>query len=432
MSKQLFHAIILCGGEGSRLRPYTDTLPKTLVPILNKPILRYQLEWLTAYGITHVTLATGRLHHCIEEYIPSCQDLNLQISFHQEDLPRGTAGCLYGLPITETTLVVYGDLLINMDIQRFANHHFKHQSDATLLVHPNDHPHDSDLVTLNKQHRITQFHPKPHPSLTRYQNLVSAAMYIIEPQISSFIPEKGDFIRDVFMPLVQSHTITGYSSPEYVKDVGTLQRLQEVATDITSGRFDQQTLQKSQKAIFLDRDGTLCIDQNNRTMPDTLELLPHVAKAIKQINRSSFLAILVTNQPGVAKGFITDNDVQLTHQELETALAKEGAYLDHIYYCPHHPEKGFSGEIPELKINCNCRKPNIGMFKQAENDFNIDLSQSYMIGDTLRDIDASKNAKMTGLLVNSTDTKAAPDKQFESVVEGIQWILEKRDCLNSK
>ena len=123
-----------------------------------------------------------------------------------------------------------------------------------------------------------------------------------------------------------------------------------------------------------------------------MELLPNVADAVKIINNSGYLAILVTNQPQIARGDVTFESLSLIHDKLETLLGAEGAYLDAIYYCPHHTDKGFEGERIEYKINCDCRKPKPGMLIKASDDFNIDLSASYMIGDSDRDIEAGENA----------------------------------------
>ena len=119
---------------------------------------------------------------------------------------------------------------------------------------------------------------------------------------------------------------------------------------------------------------------------EEFELIDGVAEAIKIINNSGYLAIVVTNQPVIARGEVTFDKLQEIHNKMETLLGLEGAYLDGIYFCPHHPHKGYEGEIAELKIDCECRKPKPGLLLQAAKDFNIDLSQSFMIGDSENDI----------------------------------------------
>ena len=130
------------------------------------------------------------------------------------------------------------------------------------------------------------------------------------------------------------------------------------------------------------------------------ELIPGVAKAIKEINNSGYLAIVVTNQPVIARGEVTVSQLSEIHKKMATELGKEGAFLDAVYYCPHHPDKGYEREIPELKINCDCRKPKPGMLFQAANDFNIDLSQSWMIGDSVSDTKAGNAAGCHSILIS--------------------------------
>jgi len=128
------------------------------------------------------------------------------------------------------------------------------------------------------------------------------------------------------------------------------------------------------------------------TKPEQFELLPGVAEAIKMINKSGYLAIVITNQPVIARGDCTWENLQQIHDKMETELGKEGAFLDAIYICPHHKDKGFEGERPEYKYDCECRKPKPGLLLQAANDFNIDLAESIMIGDSDSDKQAGNNS----------------------------------------
>ena len=132
-------------------------------------------------------------------------------------------------------------------------------------------------------------------------------------------------------------------------------------------------------------------------------MIDGVADAIKKINASGFLAIVVTNQPVIARGEVSFEEMEVIHNKMETLLGKEGAYLDGIYFCPHHPHKGYEGERPELKFDCDCRKPKPGMLMNAAHDFNIDLSQSWMIGDGEVDIKAGQNASCKTALIGIGD-----------------------------
>jgi len=146
------------------------------------------------------------------------------------------------------------------------------------------------------------------------------------------------------------------------------------------------------KAIFLDRDGV--INKEVGQLSDIKDFLMYgfAARAVKKINQSGYLAVVITNQPMIAKGFMTERDLRTIHQKMESQLKLGGSRLDAIYYCPHHPERGFKGEVKKLKIKCKCRKPEVGMIKKAVKDFNIDLKQSFFIGDASTDAKTAKNA----------------------------------------
>jgi D,D-heptose 1,7-bisphosphate phosphatase len=244
-----------------------------------------------------------------------------------------------------------------------------------------------------------------------YRNCVNAGIEIISPKLleatmENYVPrhpddsDKIDLDRDVLKKNIQSRNIFAYSTPEYIKDMGTPARYYEVEKDIHSGLVNSRNLKSKQKAVFLDRDGTINKYVGFLTKPEQFELIDGVAEAIKLINKSGYLAIVVTNQPVIARGDCTFEELQQIHDKMETELGKHGAFIDAIYICPHHKDKGFAGERLEYKYDCNCRKPKIGLFEKAAKDFNIDLSQSYMIGDNDSDVIAGRNAGCKTLRVN--------------------------------
>ena len=142
-----------------------------------------------------------------------------------------------------------------------------------------------------------------------------------------------------------------------------------------------------------------------------------MAAAIRKINEGGYLAIVVTNQPVIARGEVSLEELEEIHNKMETLLGKEGAYLDAIYYCPHHPHKGYEGERPELKIDCDCRKPKPGMLLKAAEDFNIDLSQSWMIGDGENDVKAGINAGCKTVLLSDNDENYGQTMSVSSLTE---------------
>ena len=173
--------------------------------------------------------------------------------------------------------------------------------------------------------------------------------------------------------------------------MGTPDRFYAVSEDVKSGKVSARNLRYKQRAIFLDRDGTINKYVGFLRNIDDFELEDDVVDAIKLINNSGYLAIVVTNQPVIARGEVSLEELHEIHNKMETLLGLEGAYLDAIYFCPHHPHKGYEGERPEYKIECQCRKPKPGMLMKAAKDFNIDLSASWMVGDGETDVQCGKN-----------------------------------------
>ena len=241
-----------------------------------------------------------------------------------------------------------------------------------------------------------------------YQNRVNAGIHVLSPHVFSMFsePRKTDLDREILRKIIPDGELWAYYSTEYVKDMGTPERYEEVQRDIESGLVQKKNLLHTQRAVFLDRDGTINVHDGYITKPEQIRLLPGAAEAIRLINLSGYLAIVVTNQPVIARGDCTFAELQEIHNALETKLGEQGAYVDAIYFCPHHPDKGFDRERPEYKIKCRCRKPKPGLLLQAAKDFNIDISKSYIIGDEAVDKEAGERAGCrSGIIVYDGDSK---------------------------
>ena len=407
--------VIMAGGKGTRIASVKSDVPKPMISICGKPILEWQIENLKACGLTDITLVIGYLGHVIKEYFGDGEKFGVRISYFIEDSPLGTAGALFKMSeLTDDFLLLCGDVILDVDFNRFIEFHQKNHAWASLMAHPNGHPYDSSLLVTENlppqvpggnpvdTHRVVKWMAKEDERLY-YKNRVNAGIEIISPELlketmKHFVPrhpetpDKIDLDRDVLKPNIPSGKIFAYDTPEYIKDMGTPDRYYEVEKDLQTGKVKARNLKNKQKAIFLDRDGTINKYVGFLTKPEQFELLPGVAAAIKMINKSGYLAIVVTNQPVIARGDCTWEELQQIHDKMETELGKEGAFPDAIYICPHHKDKGFEGERPEYKFDCECRKPKPGLLLQAAKDFNIDLSQSVMIGDSDNDVKAGENA----------------------------------------
>lgn len=407
--------VIMAGGKGTRIASVRSDVPKPMINICGKPILEYQIDNLKACGLTDIILVIGYLGDKIKEYFGDGSKFGVNIEYFVEDHPLGTAGALFKMPqLMEDFLLLCGDVIIDVDFNRFIASHKEHQAWASLVAHPNGHPYDSSLLVTEidapktvggmpeDTHRVIRWMAK-EDERTYYKNRVNAGIELISPELlketmKNFVPrhpetpDKIDLDRDVLKPNIPSGKIYAYDTPEYIKDMGTPDRFYETEKDIESGKVHARNLKNKQKAIFLDRDGTINKMVGFVTKPEQFELIEGAAEAIKTINKSGYLAIVVTNQPVIARGDCTFEELQTIHDKMETELGKVGAFVDAIYVCPHHTDKGFEGERPEYKCNCDCRKPKPGLLLQAAKDFNIDLSESYMIGDSHRDVEAGENA----------------------------------------
>jgi mannose-1-phosphate guanylyltransferase/phosphomannomutase len=389
--------VIIAGGKGTRISSINNEIPKVMIPVAGKPVLEYQIELAKRYGYSDIVLIIGFLGSTIKEYFQDGSRFGVSITYFYEECPLGTAGALPFLKeiLVDDFFVFYGDTIMDVDLDVMLNFHEKNQSNATLFLHPNDHPYDSDIVVIDENCRITNFLSKPHQEGLISKNLVNAALYILSPKIIDSIPlnQKSDFAKDIFpICLANKVDIYGYISAEYIKDMGTPDRYEKVCYDVISGKVAKLNKKYPRKAIFLDRDGVITREIDLLHTSSQVELLPGAAEAIKLINKSGFLAIVITNQPVIARNLCTLEDLKNIHDTMESILGLEHAYLDAIYFCPHHPDSGYPEELPEYKIICECRKPKPGMIFQASTDWNIALKESYMIGDRISDIEAGNNA----------------------------------------
>ena len=363
--------MILAGGKGTRLRGVDDSVPKPLVQVGGRPVIHRQIDSLLAGGCERVFVIGGYKGELLRERLAA--DFGARVEVIIEGRPLGSGGCLSLVRdhITGATLVVSGDLVFDVDLGRLIAFHRRHAAEVTLAVHPNNHPRDSDLVAASDDGRVTGLLLRPHPPQLRYRNLVNASLAVLEPHVWEVIPDDTELNleRDIF---ARVENIWAYRTPEYIKDIGTPERWRRACADLEAGLVEARSLRRRQRAVFLDRDGvSTCTGYI--TSPADLELVAGAADAIRRLNESAYLAIVVTNQPQLARNLCTGQDMDEIHKELETQLGDAGARLDDLFLCPHHPDGGFPGENAALKIACGCRKPGPGMLHEASARYDIDL-----------------------------------------------------------
>lgn len=396
----------MAGGRGTRISELFPDIPKPLISIDGIPVLEREIISLRDQGFTDIILTIGYMAEKIQDYFDDGSKLEVSITYFVEDKPLGNAGALFKLDLKEDFLLLNADAVFDVNFNRMVDYHIEKGGLVTLFTHPNSHPYDSGLIIADKNGEVNAWLAREDKRPEYYRNRVNAGLHVISPkalELSGVKKEevgievdgkvkKVDLDRQILKPLCGTHTMFCYDSPEYVKDMGTPERFCSVERDYKAGVVKAKNLSNKQKAIFLDRDGTINRYVGFLRKTEELELLPDAAEAIKLINTSGYLAVVVTNQPVIARGEVTWDKLQEIHNKMETELGKQGAYLDAIYYCPHHPHKGYEGEIPELKFDCDCRKPKPGMLIKAAQDLNIDLEKSWMIGDSDSDVEAGNAA----------------------------------------
>ncbi len=427
-------AVILAGGLGTRLRPVIGNGPKALAEVGGKPVLGHQLDLCRRHGFRDAVLLLGHGAAPVQDYVGDGSRFGLFCRSVIEDKPLGTAGAVLAAKslLQNDFLVMYCDTMLDVDLDRFWRFAERRDASATLLVHPNDHPFDSDLVVTDENGRITGFSRWREEGVP-LRNLASAALYVMNGRaLESVRPREGilDFGKHVFPELIeQGKTLIAYRSVEYIKDLGTPERLQKVNRDLAMGKADPQRSGRRRAAVFLDRDGVINIERHGVLDPAAVELVPGAAEGISQFNKAGLAAVVVTNQPYVSHGTLSESGLDAVHASIERDLARGNAYVDAIYYCPHHPHKGYEGERADLKIACACRKPEPGMILRAAADLHLDLKNSWMIGDRTADIEAARRAGLRPILVRGGHGgkdgahAADPDYTFEDLREAAQFIV---------
>ena len=435
-------AVIMAGGKGTRIASVTnDEIPKPMLTIGGKPILEHQIACLKNNGVTDIIIVIGHLGSKISDYFGNGKKFGVKIDYIEENesRPLGTAGSLFYLKnkIKDDFILVFGDVFFDIDFRRMTNFHKANHAIATLLTHPNSHPYDSDLVVVDNESRVTGFDSKENDrSKYDYRNIVNSGIYVLSARTLDTItaPEKLSLEKDVIVKYINQGTVFSYHSTEYVKDMGTPERYNSVNRDYDNNLPEKKNLKHQQKCIFLDRDGT--INQYRGLLTDTndLALINGSAKAIRMINDSEYLCIVITNQPIIARGDSSIENLDNIHKRLETLLGREGAYIDDLYYCPHHPDKGFDGEVVELKIDCDCRKPKTGMITRAQEKYNINLAESFMIGDSTLDVKLAENAGMKSILLETGVSgedgkyKVKPTFRRKDLLDAVQNILNEESA----
>ena len=398
--------VILAGGKGSRLSSVISDIPKSMANISGKPILERMIINCKKYKFTSLHILVGYMSEYIIRNIGNGSKFGVKITYYKDKSAYGTAGSVKAIQniLKSPFLMLYSDIFFDMDLDKLVSFSKKKGGYGTLVCHPNNHPIDSDLLSINNDHKIVNFYPKLRTNKNYYQNMVNAGIAVLNPKVLNFVKkdEFSDFGTDIFPKLISKKlSLFGYHSSEYIADIGTPKRFKKVEDDFLNGLPKKLNLSNKQKAVFLDRDGTLIKYIPYIKYLEDVELIEDVEKAIEIFSKEGYVIVVVTNQPQVARGDITEELVQEMHNKIDYLLGKYNQKIESYYFCPHHPDKGYEGEVKKYKIKCDCRKPSLELYKKAASKFNIDLKNSIFIGDSTCDILVGNKLKGMSFLVNT-------------------------------
>jgi mannose-1-phosphate guanylyltransferase/phosphomannomutase len=344
-------------------------------------------------------------------------------------------------------LIVNGDMLFDIALAPLYEFHRRQQALLTVVAHPNDHPRTSDLV-VEQDGVVKAILPRGRPRQDDCRNLVPAGLYLGSPAFFTRIVrgKKADMIQDLLPALIASGTkLAAYNTPEYLRDVGSPSRHDLAERDLFAGRVEAMNRHHTRPAIFFDCDGVLNEESGlqGALTPDDIKVIPGAGAAVRRARDAGLLSVAITNRPQVAKGFVTLENLSHILGRLEALLAEDGGVLDRIYFCPHHPEAGFPGEVPALKVRCECRKPGTLLLRQAFADLPIDRRRSVLIGDSLRDIGAARGVGIWAYGVRTgygcrdrerykreMSSAPVPDLMFESVSEAVDFQIGYHELAN--
>lgn len=377
-------AVILAGGKGTRSADPTKA--KLAQQIDGVSLLQWHMRLIEPSEITEAVVVAGHLGEQVSELAKAVDKRGSSLRVIHEREQKGTVAAL-ALAAREVEhdefVVILGDILMSMPIQRFLENWRESGAGVAVVVHPSTHPEDSDAAF--PAHDGTVIVVPKSGSRDHVPNMSSAGLFAITRDALARYETLHDLGSNVLSMAAQERDLFAFVSSHYLKDTGTLSRLRNAQDDAARGVFARRGQITPRGALFLDRDGVI-----NPSIPEfhdssTYVLLPGVAAAIREANVSGIPVIVVTNQPAIAKGFMTFEEHQRIRAKMDLLLSEQGAFVDDYLFCPHHPEHGFEGERKDLKISCSCRKPEIGMARQAATRHGINLGRSVMVGDSERD-----------------------------------------------
>jgi len=415
----LHEAVILAGGQGSRLKDVVGDKPKCLVEIGHRPILYHQFDLLRKHGLRKVLILAGEKADQVVAAADQGKQFGLEVTVLQESRLRGTAWALHNARslMADDVVLLYGDTLLNVDLGDMLEFARREDAHAVFAVKASGSPHASTLFEVDPENsRIVELYPTPRVDHTLQMlpcdNQSFCGVAVIGPDLLNSPPttEVEDFVASYLQNQLGKHCCA-YNKVPYAKDVGTLFGLKTAANAYRLGLLDCE----KRGAIFLDRDGVLNEIQKNGFVnaADEFHLRRDVARGVELLRQLGFFIFVVTNQGGIELGHLTSDDLREIHHRADYLLetTHPGACIDKYYHCPH------------FNADCGCRKPLTGMITQAAEEYPVNLYKSFVVGDMITDLEMADHANITSALVISDltnipeDSRAQPHYTCASLLE---------------
>lgn len=422
-------AVIICGGKGTRLKSVIKNKPKSNVIINKIPNIIDQIYKLRKNNIKEIFLLTNHYENEIRKIVVRFKITNCKII--KDSSYFGTGGALIAAIkfLKNEFIVLYSDIYFNFNIKNFITASKKKKIYANVVVHANDHPHDSDAVNIDIHNRITKIYLK-NTNHVRLNFCIAGFFYFKKIFLINlqFKKKNIEITKDILMS-VPKKNIFAYQTIEYLKDFGTPQRLQNVKYDIKK-KFDKLLIFGRKKpAIFIDRDGVLNKEVNTPVNSlKKFELIPNIGTAIKKINDAKIPCFVISNQASLAKKTLTTYQLKKMIFKLNFFLSSYKAYIDDYLFCPNSENSNFYDK--DVNIYCSKPKPNILMLKLFEKKYNLDLNKSYLIGDSDIDILTGLRVGAKTILVLSNRIfkykyPVVPDYICNDLNDAVNWIIKK-------
>lgn len=368
-------AVILAGGYGTRMKPFTDTDPKPMYLFEGKPFLEYLIKQVKSFGISEIVLLLGYLPEKIMDHFGDGSRWGVRIRYCITPVEYETGLRLKSAAdegaLAQEFLFMYCDNYCPIDYRRLCREYYANGALIQLTAYAN-----TDGYTKNNLRIAENGQVMVYDKTRKAENLagVDIAYAIVNRDVLDLMPrENENFEKTVYPQLVARGKMFATVTHHRYYSVGSWERI-----ELTKAFFAPK------KAIFLDRDGTLNVRPPRACYierPEDFVWLPQAIEAVKLLKDAGYTIILVSNQPGIARGRLTEETLAAIHERMQADLRQVGAGIDRIYHCPHDWDEG-----------CFCRKPKPGMFYQAQRELSLDLTKCWMLGDDERDMHAGGDA----------------------------------------